>query len=97
MRMVAADGPWARRLVPIAKTRVLVGGLVEYYELLTRKCAKLDIWHTTYVYALDGVDDIVDWFEGSALRPFLEALNAGEREAFLARHRLELEAAYPNQ
>jgi trans-aconitate 2-methyltransferase len=35
MRMVAADGPWARRLVPIAKTRVLVGGLVEYYELLT--------------------------------------------------------------
>lgn len=97
MRMVAADGPWANRLVPIAKTRVLVGGLVEYYELLSRKCAKLDIWHTTYVHALDGVDDIVDWFEGSALRPFLEALNADEREAFLARYRLELDAAYPSQ
>lgn len=71
--------------------------LVEYYELLSRKCGKLDIWHTTYVHALDGVDDIVDWFEGSALRPFLEALNAGEREAFLARYRLELDAAYPSQ
>lgn len=58
---------------------------------------KLDIWYTTYVHALDGVDDIVGWFEGSALRPFLEALNAGEREAFLARYRLELDAAYPSQ
>lgn len=97
MRMVAADGPWAPRLLPIAKTRVLVGGVDEYYELLSRRCARLDIWHTTYVHALESVDDIVDWFEGSALRPFLEALNAAERAAFLARYRAELDAAYPSQ
>jgi trans-aconitate 2-methyltransferase len=30
MRMVAADGPWANRLVPIAKTRALIGPLDEY-------------------------------------------------------------------
>ena len=43
MRMVAADGPWADRLVPIAKTRALIGPLDEYYRLLTPLCSRLDI------------------------------------------------------
>jgi len=30
MRMVAADGPWAGRLVPIAKTRPMIGALDSY-------------------------------------------------------------------
>jgi trans-aconitate 2-methyltransferase len=74
MRMVAADGPWAKRLVPIAKTRPMIGALDLYYQLLRPVCSKIDIWQTTYVHPLDGPDDIVDWFEGSGLRPFLEPL-----------------------
>jgi len=97
MRMVAADGPWAARLVPIAKTRMLVGPVESYYELLQGCCRQLDIWHTTYVHPLKSVDDIVRWFEGSALRPFLDALDEDERRAFLGRYRDELAAAYPVQ
>ncbi len=97
MRMVAADGPWASRLVPIAKTRALVGGIDEYYELLADKCSRLDIWQTTYVHPLANVDGVVEWFEGSALRPFIDALAPFECEAFLARYRAELAAAYPLQ
>ena len=97
MRMVAADGPWANRLVPIAKTRALVGSLDDYYQLLTPLCSKLDIWQTTYVHPLDGADGIVEWFEGSGLRPFLEPLTVFERETFLSRYRSELSAAYPRQ
>jgi trans-aconitate 2-methyltransferase len=97
MRMVAADGPWADRLVPIAKTRTLVGPVESYYELLQGCCAQLDIWHTTYVHPLQSVNDIVRWFEGSALRPFLKALDSAERQAFLARYGAELAAAYPLQ
>ena len=97
MRMVAADGPWAKRLVPIAKTRPLIGALDLYYQLLTPVCSKIDIWQTTYVHPLDGPNDIVDWFEGSGLRPFLEPLSPCEREAFLSRYRAELSAAYPKQ
>ena len=97
MRMVAADGPWAKRLVPIAKTRPMIGALDLYYQLLTPVCSQIDIWQTTYVHPLDGPDDIVDWFEGSGLRPFLEPLSPSEREAFLSRYRAELSAAYPKQ
>jgi trans-aconitate 2-methyltransferase len=97
MRMVAADGPWADRLVPIAKTRPFIGALDDYYRLLTSLCSSLDIWQTTYVHPLDGADVVAEWFEGSGLRPFLEPLNSWEREAFLSRYRSELAAAYPTQ
>jgi trans-aconitate 2-methyltransferase len=97
MRMVAADGPWASRLIPIAKTRTVIGALDEYYQLLTPVCSKIDIWQTTYIHSLDGPDGIVEWFEGSGLRPFLEPLSPCEREAFLSRYRAELAAVYPRQ
>jgi trans-aconitate 2-methyltransferase len=97
MRMVAVDGPWAGRLTPIAKTRVVIGTLDSYYQLLTPVCSKVDIWQTTYAHPLGAPDDIVEWFEGSGLRPFLEPLTPCEYETFLARYRSELSAAYPRQ
>jgi len=94
MRMLSADEPWADRLLPIAKTRAIVGPPEEYYRLLGSRCSKLDLWQTIYIHPLDSVDRIVDWFEGSELRPFLKPLSAPEREVFLARYRAELALAY---
>ena len=37
---------------------------------------------------------MVDWFAGSALRPFLNPLNEKEREAFLASYRREIIKEY---
>ena len=93
----AADGPWSDRLVPIAKTRAVIGPLDEYYRLLRPLCSRLDIWQTTYIHTIDGVDRIVEWFEGSELRPFLKPLSEQEREAFLARYREGLTQSYAPQ
>lgn len=97
MRMVAADGPWASRLVPIAKSSVVIGPPQEYYNLLTPLCRELDIWRTIYIHPLDGPQGVVDWFEGSALRPFLDLLSPDERADFLSRYREKLAEAYPRQ
>ena len=97
MRMIAADGPWSDRLVPIAKTRAVIGPLDEYYRLLRPLCSRLDIWQTTYIHTIDGVDRIVEWFEGSELRPFLKPLSEQERETFLARYREGLTQSYAPQ
>jgi len=97
MRMVAADGPWADRLVPIAKTRPVIGSAEDYYHELAPSSAHFEIWETIYVHPLDGPKGIVEWFEGSALRPFLDPLRPSERQAFLARYEEELAAAYPRQ
>ncbi|HYC25995.1 MAG TPA: trans-aconitate 2-methyltransferase [Roseiarcus sp.] len=97
MRMVAADGPWVDRLLPIAKTRAVIGAYSDYYRWLRPLGAKLDIWQTTYIHALNGVGELVDWFRGSGLRPFLNPLDECEREDFIARYMEELAAAYPSE
>lgn len=97
MRMVAAEGPWSARLVPVAKTRPLIAAFEDYYEWLSPFAASVDIWMTTYVHAFSGPDGIVDWFAGSALLPFLERLEDDERCAFLRRYRQGLAEAYPAQ
>jgi len=97
MRMVAAEGPWSSRLVPIAKTQPMIGGFEDYYEWVQPLAARIDLWMTTYVHAFDGPDGIADWFAGSALQPFLERLEDDERCEFLASYRKGLREAYPAQ
>jgi trans-aconitate 2-methyltransferase len=97
MRMVAAEGPWSSRLVPIAKTQPLIADFEDYYEWLRPVASRIDIWMTTYVHAFDGPEGIADWFAGSALQPFLERLSDDERCAFLDRYRAGLRSAYPAQ
>ena len=97
MRMVAVDGPWAERLAPVAKSRAVIGSLDDYYAWLAPNCRMVDFWQTTYVHPLDGHEAVVDWFTGSALRPFLAKLEPDETSAFLAHYRRELEMAYTPQ
>jgi trans-aconitate 2-methyltransferase len=97
MRMVAVDGPWADRLARVAKTRAIIGSLDDYYSWIAPHCQTIDLWQTTYVHPLDGHDAVVDWFVGSALRPFLNELQEDEIPAFLSQYRRELEMAYTPQ
>jgi trans-aconitate 2-methyltransferase len=97
MRMVAADGPWSSRLVPVAKTQPVIAEFENYYAWLRPVAARIDMWMTTYVLMFDGPQEIADWFAGSALQPFLELLSDDERCAFVARYRDGLRDAYPAQ
>jgi trans-aconitate 2-methyltransferase len=97
MRMVAADGPWASRLVPVAKSLTVIGQADEYYDLFAPLCSHVDIWQTIYIHPLKGPDGVVEWFEGSGLRPFLDLLGPEERDDFLSRYRERLEQSYPRQ
>ncbi len=94
MRLIAADGPWAPRLAPIAKTRAVISSHSDYYDWLRPLASRLEMWRTTYIHPLAGLDALVDWFRGTALLPFLAPLNDEEREAFLARYRAELAESY---
>jgi trans-aconitate 2-methyltransferase len=67
-----------------------------YYGLLHPVCARVDVWRTVYHHPLaGGADAVVEWFKGSALRPFLAKLDAAEQAAFLRRYRDAIAAAYP--
>ena len=95
LRMVAADGPWSKKLLPIAKTRPFNETMEGLYALLSLVCASVDIWETTYLYAVNGVEAIVDLMKAHSLAPFVRPLDESSRRRFLDRYVTELARAYP--
>ena len=94
-RMIAADGPWAKTLLPIAKTRPFNETMEGLYALLSPICAAVDIWEATYLHAMPDIAAIVEWMEPTRLAPFLAALDEADRREFLDRYADELRQAYP--
>lgn len=78
------------RLHPVAPAEV-------YFRLLAPHAAHVDVWETEYLHALTGENPVVEWTRGSALRPLLDALDAGEREVFLDEYGRRIAAAYPKE
>jgi trans-aconitate 2-methyltransferase len=97
LRMIAAEGPWANKLLPIAKTRPFNQTMEGLHALLSPTCAAVDVWETTYLHVMTGVAAIVEWMKATRLAPFLAPLDEAERRKFLARYAAELREAYPAQ
>lgn len=98
MRQVADDPRWAARIGDERSTRFPRHPVSWYYDVLKRDCQRVDIWRTVYWHVLPGgTAAIVEWFKGSALRPFLALLEPDERPAFLHDYRQALAPAYPPQ
>ena len=94
MREVAASGPWAS----------VIGGTTHptrhpaefYYSLLKPHCSHVDVWRTTYFHPLaGGASAVVEWFKGTALRPYLQPLTPELQAGFLARYTEVVAEAYP--
>jgi trans-aconitate 2-methyltransferase len=94
MRTVAANGPWANQLTDAPK-RVAREEAGWYYQFLRDKVETLDIWRTTYFHPLSGgAEAIVEWFKGTGLRPYIDALHPDEQKEYLARLTGEIVKAY---
>ncbi len=67
-----------------------------YYDTLSPHVSRLDIWTTDYFHALPSVASITEWYRGSGLRPYLDALRTlSARHEFLAEYTERLRDAYP--
>jgi trans-aconitate 2-methyltransferase len=108
LRETVSDGPWARRLTDLVRGdpegKPAVHTPSEYVDLLfDAGCDHVDAWETTYVHVLDpagehGADAVLLWVSGTALRPFLDALeDDGERQAFRDAYADRLSQAYPRR
>ncbi len=53
-----------------------------YYNLLSRYFSRVEIWKTDYHHIVDSAEDIVSWYEGSGLRPYLAELSEEKKEEF---------------
>lgn len=97
LREVAASGPWAARLAGVETLAPLLSAEA-YYAVLAQRCDEIDIWATTYLHALTGADAVLEWMKGTALRPYLTALDGDPgREAFLHALGAALSRAFPQR
>jgi trans-aconitate 2-methyltransferase len=95
MRETAADPRWNAKLVSVRD--IQRGSVQAYYEILKPHAAALDIWQTEYLQVLEGEDAVYRWVSGTGLRPFVQALEGEERDAFIATYKAKLNRAYPRR
>ena len=94
MRYIANKGPWKDKLANSSK-QIARETAVWYYEHLQHKVSSLDIWRTTYFHPMPGgAKDIVEWFKGTGLRPFLDPLDLEERNEFITAYTEDISKAY---
>lgn len=68
-----------------------------YYQILDPFAHSIDIWETRYLQRLEGADAVCRWVMGTGLRPYLDALEGEQREAFLHEYRARADRAYPQR
>ena len=68
-----------------------------YFDLLDDIAADFTLWRTAYLHVLDSHAAIMEWYRGTGLRPYLQALPAEEAAAFERDVFERVAAAYPAQ
>jgi trans-aconitate 2-methyltransferase len=69
-----------------------------YYDVLAPHASRLDLWETEYVHVMDDAAAIVEWYRGTGLRPYLDALNTeAERERFAGQYLEGIPELYPRR
>lgn len=95
-RAVAANGPWAGQAGEVSLPAR--HSAQRYYQILKAHSRKVDLWRTTYYHVLaGGAPAIVEWFKGSALRPYLAKLDEVQKQGFLDQYLMAISDAYPAQ
>lgn len=67
-----------------------------YYDVLAPYTTRLDLWTTDYLHILPDAAAVIEWYRGTGLRPWLDALaTAEEKNQFLQAYTAEIAEAYP--
>jgi trans-aconitate 2-methyltransferase len=94
LRELASSDRWRPLLAGVALNRQAADP-AEYLDLLARAGLEVDAWETTYLHVLHGDDPVLDWYQGTGLRPVLAALPPDQTALFLDDYRARMNEAYP--
>jgi trans-aconitate 2-methyltransferase len=94
MRELAASAEWSAYF-PNTMREWWVETPEAYYDILAPHAARLDLWATDYLHVLPDVAAIAEWYRGTGLRPYLDAMDSDEqRERFVEALVKELRQQY---
>ncbi len=95
LREIAASIAW-RKWFPSGRVRNWAARDAEfYYDLLAPLASRVDVWQTEYFHVLANAEAVVDWYRGTGMRPYLNAISEdADREKFIAEYTEKIRAAY---
>jgi trans-aconitate 2-methyltransferase len=94
LQELATSDRWGDRLRHLVRPTPVLEPAA-YLRALLATGASADVWETTYLHVLRGANPVLEWVQGTALRPYLSALGADESDEFGAAYAAVLRAAYP--
>jgi trans-aconitate 2-methyltransferase len=94
MRELAGSARWRPLLSGVQLNRQAVDAAT-YLDLLAAAGCEVDAWETTYLHVLPGDDAVLEWYQGSGLRPVLAALSEEQGAEFTAEYGAQIRRAYP--
>ncbi|KAK0660462.1 putative Trans-aconitate methyltransferase [Cercophora samala] len=94
-----SPGPWVKYFMGEDQKPELdpIESVATWYNSLKPYCESVEIWHTTYHHILEGHEAIVEWFETTGLKPYLDLLEEDEnaKKEFVEQYIRGLEREYP--
>lgn len=96
MRELVASAKWKRRFPSDGVREWHVHDESFYYDVLAPHSDWIDLWITDYIHVMDDANAIVEWYAGTGLRPFLDALSTADlKDEFTADYAAMIAKAYP--
>ncbi len=67
-----------------------------YYEHLSSRSDRVELWHTVYYHVMDRHQDIIDWYSSSGLKAYLSLMpTEADRQRFKEQVMHDCSASYP--
>ncbi|MBI3861666.1 MAG: trans-aconitate 2-methyltransferase [Planctomycetia bacterium] len=97
-RSMAASAAWRDRFPKECVREWHVEDRSRYYDLLSPHATRIDLWETEYLHVMPDAEAIVEWYKGTGLRPYLDALfNASDQQRFMAEYLHLIRPSYPSR
>lgn len=91
----SSSGKWRNKIVTSKIFYTLK--VEEYYDILSEISSDFEIWITTYCHRMRSHRDIIEWYKGTGLKPYLDVLDNSDKDEFLNEIYAEVEKQYPIQ
>lgn len=69
----------------------------EYFDILSQTASDFTMWQTTYFHRMSSHQSIIEWYRGTGLRPYLNALSESDKAIFEKDVLDEMVKVYPIQ
>lgn len=89
----AAEDKWKNKF---ANPRIFYTLTVEeYFDILGENTTDFEIWQTVYMHRMPSHQSIIEWYRGTGLKPYLDALDAADSAEFEKEIYDKIEQEYP--